>query len=191
MKKRGNNEAEPKRSSQSHYHECQVTQIALHDTVVLPRQTLDLAWLHCDGHDNSPVFFALGTLGAHAHHERSEVVHAGDVLHHKHDKEPPPTSSALTLYKCFDSLMMLFPGCVMDQSFDVRPSGLAEDDQFYVRCRESTHVPGLCLQKILCNSQLIHISAILKKPNCNSQLQFTTMPFRNAILKTHNCNLKS
>ena len=143
MKKRGNKEAEPKRSSQSHYHECQVTQIALHDTVVLPRQTLDLAWLHCDGHDNSPVFFALGTLGAHAHHESFEVVHAGDVLHHKYDKEPPPTSSALTLYKCNDSLMMLFPGCVMDQSFDVRPSGLAEDDQFYVRYRESTHVPGL------------------------------------------------
>ena len=55
----------------------------------------------------------------------------------------------------------------------------------------------ICLQKILCNSQLIYISAILKKTNCNYQLQFTKMPFRNAIqkriikilnLKFLNCN---
>jgi hypothetical protein len=136
-------EVEPKRIVESHYHQCNATQMALHGRAVIPCQALPLTWLHCAGNDNSPVFFLLGPLGGHAHHRNFKVVHKGDDFHRKCDKGPPPTSTALTIYRCFDSPMMLFPGCIRDQMFDVRPSGLAQDEQLYVRWRESEVVPGL------------------------------------------------
>jgi hypothetical protein len=132
----------PRRMPETHYHPYSSTGMAHPEEQLIPRGTLHLAWLHIEGERNSPVFFLL-EVGP----DRNacfDAVHMSDELVHEFEASPPPTTTALTIYRGADGLMLLKAGeDPRSQMYDVRPSGVVPDGTVFVRWRETAAWPTL------------------------------------------------
>ena len=141
---RGVETVDPVRMDEFAYQCCTATRMAVPDPLSRTRNNgiLHLAWLHVEEQGNNPVFFLLEA--GPDRNKLFQVVHKSDDLAHEYDVAAPPTTTALTIYRGDDGLMLLSSGDTRTQMYDVRPSGVVPDDTLFVRWRERAEIsaPG-------------------------------------------------